>query len=173
VDGKILGTTPYKWVDPPQGGVVITVSKQGYSDAVKTVDYSGGNKVESVTLVKEAPAPKSEPAASPPPPEPAPAAQPPAPAPAPEPAPDVSSPPPASTPSGGAGGESATIFISSMPPVADVYMDGKLIGKTNISKLNVSAGTHSMRFVKGTVEVTEDMTFKAGDNPSHFLILKK
>ena len=169
VDGKILGTTPYKWVDPPQGGVVITVSKQGYGDAVKTVDYSGGNKVESVALVKEAPAPKSEPAASQPPPEPAPAPQ----APAPEPAPDVSSPPPATATSGGAGGESATIFISSMPPVADVYMDGKLIGKTNISKLNVSAGTHSMRFVKGSVEVTEDMTFKAGDNPSHFLILKK
>ena len=171
VDGKILGTTPYKWVDPPQGGVVITVSKQGYGDAVKTVDYSGGNKVESVALVKEAPAPKPEPATSQPPPEPAPAAQ--APAPAPEPAPDVSSPPPAASASGGSGGESATIFISSMPPVADVYMDGKLIGKTNISKLNVSAGTHSMRFVKGTVEVTEDMTFKAGDNPSHFLILKK
>ena len=60
-----------------------------------------------------------------------------------------------------------------MPPVADVYMDGKLIGKTNISKLNVSPGTHSMKFVKGTIEVTEDMTFKPGDNPSHFLILKK
>jgi hypothetical protein len=52
-------------------------------------------------------------------------------------------------------------------------MDGKLIGKTNISKLNVSPGTHSMKFVKGTIEVTEDMTFKPGDNPSHFLILKK
>jgi anti-anti-sigma factor len=171
VDGKILGTTPYKWVDPPQGGIVITLSKPGYGDAVKTVDYTSGNKLESVTLAKEAPAPRSEPAASQPPPEPAPAVS--APPPAPEPAPEASSPPPAAPSSGGSSGESATIFISSMPPVADVYMDGKLIGKTNISKLNVSAGTHSMRFVKGTVEVTEDMTFKAGDNPSHFLILKK
>jgi hypothetical protein len=60
-----------------------------------------------------------------------------------------------------------------MPPVADVYMDGKLIGKTNISKLNVTAGSHSMRYVKGAVEVSEDMTFKPGDNPSHLVILKK
>jgi len=52
-------------------------------------------------------------------------------------------------------------------------MDGKLIGKTNISKLNVSPGTHSMKFVKGTIEVTEDMTFKPGDNPSHFFNSQK
>jgi hypothetical protein len=60
-----------------------------------------------------------------------------------------------------------------MPPVADVYMDGKLIGKTNISKLNVTTGSHSMKFVKGSVEVTEDLTFKPGDNPSHLVIMKK
>ena len=173
VDGKILGSTPYKWVDPPQGGIVITLSRQGYVDAVKTIDYAGGNKTETVSLTKEAPAPRSELAAPQPSAEPAPA---PAPAPAPEPAPEVSAPPPPPAPAPAAAsssGESATIFISSMPPVADVYMDGKLIGKTNISKLNVSAGTHSMKFVKGTIEVTEDMTFKPGDNPSHFLILKK
>lgn len=178
VDGKVLGSTPYKWVDPPQGGMVITLSKQGYIDAVKTLDYTGGNKTESVTLAKEAPAPRSEPVVQQPPSEPAPAPAAAAPAaPSPEPAPEVSAPPPAPAPepapAAAPSGEAATIFISSMPPVADVYMDGKLIGKTNISKLNVAAGTHSMRFVKGTIEVTEDMTFKAGDNPSHFLILKK
>ena len=172
-DGKILGSTPYKWVDPPQGGIVITLSKQGYVDAVKTIDYSGGNKTETVFLSKETPAPRSEPVVQPAPVEPAPVS---APAAAAEPAPEVSAPPPpapAAAPASAPSGESATIFISSMPPVADVYMDGKLIGKTNISKLNVSPGTHSMKFVKGTIEVTEDMTFKPGDNPSHFLILKK
>jgi anti-anti-sigma factor len=170
-DGKILGLTPYKWVDPPQGGIVITLSKQGYVETVKTIDYSGGNKTETVYLYKETPAPRSEPVVQQAPAEPAPAPA------ATEPAPEVSAPPPppspAAAPVASPSGESATIFISSMPPVADVYMDGKLIGKTNISKLNVSPGTHSMKFVKGTVEVTEDMTFKPGDNPSHFLILKK
>jgi hypothetical protein len=48
-----------------------------------------------------------------------------------------------------------------------------LIGKTNISKLNVTAGTHTMKFVKGAIEITEDMTFKSGDNPSHLVILKR
>jgi hypothetical protein len=64
------------------------------------------------------------------------------------------------------------VFIASIPPVADVYMDGKLIGKTNISKLNVTAGAHSMRFVKGTQDVSKDMTFKSGDNPSQLVNLK-
>jgi Anti-anti-sigma regulatory factor (antagonist of anti-sigma factor) len=172
-DGKILGSTPYKWVDAPQGAIVITLSKQGYVDAIKTIDYAGGNKIESTVLVKETAVPRSEPVVQQPPAEPAPAPVPAAP-PAAEPAPEVSAPPPpAPSAAPTSSGESATIFISSMPPVADVYMDGKLIGKTNISKLNVSPGTHSMKFVKGTIEVTEDMTFKPGDNPSHFLILKK
>ena len=48
-----------------------------------------------------------------------------------------------------------------------------MIGKTNISKLNVTAGPHTMKFVKGAIEVVEDMTFKPGDNPSHLVILKK
>jgi anti-anti-sigma factor len=172
-DGKVLGSTPYEWVDAPQGAIVITLSKQGYVDAIKTIDYAGGNKTESTVLVKETAAPRSEPVVQQPPAEPATA---PAAPPAAEPAPEVSAPPPpapSAAPAPTSSGESATIFISSMPPVADVYMDGKLIGKTNISKLNVSPGTHSMKFVKGTIEVTEDMTFKPGDNPSHFLILKK
>jgi anti-anti-sigma factor len=173
-DGKVLGSTPYKWVDPPQGTIVLTLSKQGYVDAIKTIDYAGGNKTESIVLARETPAPRSEPVVQQPSAEPAPAPAPAAPPAAAEPAPDVSAPPsPEPAPAAAPSGESATIFISSMPPVADVYMDGKLIGKTNISKLNVSPGTHSMKFVKGTIEVTEDMTFKPGDNPSHFLILKK
>jgi hypothetical protein len=51
-------------------------------------------------------------------------------------------------------------------------MDGKLIGKTNITKLNVLSGSHSMRFVKGTQETTQDKTFKPGDNPSWFVSVK-
>jgi anti-anti-sigma factor len=185
VDGRVIGTTPCKWTEPPFGTIMLIVTKSGYLDGTKTLDYNGGNKSEFLALSK---APKESGASSyksdrpstdysrpaePAPEEPAPApsrndepAPEPAPAPAPAPAPSYSG-------GGGGGGESATVFISSMPPVADVYMDGKLIGKTNISKLNVTAGSHSMKYVKGAIEVTEDMTFKAGDNPSHLVILKK
>ena len=58
----------------------------------------------------------------------------------------------------------ATIFISSVPPNADVYMDGKFIGKTNVSKLNVLSGTHELKFVKGNQQNVEKMTFNPGDN---------
>ncbi|MFP4418867.1 MAG: PEGA domain-containing protein [Chitinispirillaceae bacterium] len=48
-------------------------------------------------------------------------------------------------------------------------MDGKMIGKTNVDKLNIKSGTHTMRFVKGAKEVEKQMTFKPGDNPSQMV----
>jgi hypothetical protein len=154
-------------MDPPLGTINLVLSKQGYSDATKTIDYAGGNITQHISLtrlpkenqasVKSESSNSADVNATPPPSRVA--AEPP---PRPEPAAASSS-----------GGDAATIFISSMPPVADVYMDGKLIGKTNISKLNVTTGSHSMKFVKGSVEVTEDLTFKPGDNPSHLVIMKK
>jgi anti-anti-sigma factor len=178
-DGRVLGNTPCKFIDPPLGTILVVVSKTGYNDVTKTVEYTGGTKLEYTQLTrlpKEAPIPayRPEPVSPPPPAEeavPAPVRNP-EPAATPEP-PPTPAPAPAASASSGGGGEAATVFISSMPPVADVYMDGKLIGKTNISKLNVSAGSHSMRYVKGAVEVNEDMTFRPGDNPSHLVILKK
>ena len=168
-DDNVIGTTPFTWKNPNViGEVTIVVSKSGYKESAKTLEYTGGSKSESFKLEREeapavsrpapspAPASEAEPEAAPPPP---PSPPPPKPAPAPAAAP-------------AAGGEAATVFIASIPPVADVYMDGTLIGKTNITKLNVSAGAHSMRFVKGTQEVTKDMTFKAGDNPSQLVNLK-
>lgn len=169
VDDNVIGATPFVWNKPNiYGEVTIVLSKKGYKDAVKTVEYTGGTRQESFRLEKEeAPVvsrpPEPEPEVAPPPkpaPEPV-APPPPPPAPKPEPAPAPA-----------AGGEAATVFIASIPPVADVYMDGKLIGKTNITKLNVQAGAHNMRFVKGAQEVTKDMTFKAGDNPSQLVNLK-
>ncbi len=188
VDGRVIGTTPCKWTDPPEGTIMLILTKSGYLDGTKTLEYTGGNRSEFVSLSR---VPKESASSSyksdrsessySRPAEPAPEETPPPsaapsryeePAPEPAPAPAASAAAPAYS-GGGGSGESATVFISSMPPVADVYMDGKLIGKTNISKLNVTAGTHSMKYVKGAIEVTEDMTFKAGDNPSHLVILKK
>jgi anti-anti-sigma factor len=184
VDGRVIGTTPCRWTDPPQGTIMLVLTKSGYNDGTKMLEYSGGNKTEFVALSRmpreSSPSSayrKAEPtysrAVEPPPEEtePPPSSRDEEPAPEPEPPPSVTT--PASSSSGGGSGEAATIFISSMPPVADVFMDGKLIGKTNISKLNVTAGPHTMKFVKGAIEVVEDMTFKPGDNPSHLVILKK
>ncbi len=176
-DDKVIGTTPYVWAKPTvYGEVTITVSKNGYKDAAKTIEFTGTSVSESFRLEKEeAPAvsrpaprpvvPDAEPEAA------APAAPAPRPKAAPAPAPEPEAAPAAESPRASAG-ESATVFIASIPPVADVYMDGKLIGKTNITKLNVTAGSHSMRFVKGTSEKSQDMTFKAGDNPSQLVNLK-
>ncbi|MFW6209856.1 MAG: PEGA domain-containing protein, partial [Spirochaetota bacterium] len=66
-------------------------------------------------------------------------------------------------------GEPGSIFIASIPPVADVYMDGKMIGKTNIAELKVVSGKHTMKFVKGAKEVTREMTFQPGKNPSQMI----
>jgi anti-anti-sigma factor len=179
-DDKVLGVTPYVWNKPTvYGEVTITVSKNGYRDGVKTIEFTGSNVSESFKLEKEESPVAARPAPAPKPAEPEPAAEEPSapppkpvarPAPAPEPAAPSAAEEPA--PRAAAGGEPATVFIASIPPVADVYMDGRLVGKTNITKLNVSAGAHSMRFVKGTQEVTKDMTFKSGDNPSQLVNLK-
>jgi anti-anti-sigma factor len=71
--------------------------------------------------------------------------------------------------SSGSGGESGTIFIATIPPVAEVYLNGKLLGKSNVDELNVTAGTYMVKFVKGGKEVTKEMTFKAGKNPSQMI----
>ena len=170
IEGKIMGMTPYTWNDPTvYGAITVVLAKNGYAEQAKSLDYTGGVLRENFILTKEsvAPPPPQQPELEP---EPAPAAAPArmAPAPAPvaseEPAPAFEQSRPA--------GEAATCFIASTPPVADVYLDGRLIGKTNLNKLTVSSGTHSMRFVKGDKEVTKDITFKPGDNPSQFVILK-
>jgi anti-anti-sigma factor len=123
-------------------------------------------------VVAEPPAPSAvvtdEPAATPPPPptpKPVVTAPPPPPPPAPEPvapAPDASA----------AGGDMSTIFISSNPPLADVYCDGKLVGKTSIKEISVPSGTHTVRLVKGDKELTKQMTFAPGKNPSVFIPIK-
>jgi len=181
VDDKVIGVTPYTWNKPNVfGEVTLTISKKGYSDVVKTVEFTGTNISEAVKLEREEAAAKPAPAPRAPEPEPAAeepvAPPPPKPAPAPKaaPAPEAAAPAPAAeeAPKSASSSDPATVFIASIPPVADVYMDGKLIGKTNITKLNVSAGAHSMRFVKGTQEVTKDMSFKSGDNPSQLVNLK-
>jgi type II secretory pathway pseudopilin PulG len=165
VDGKVMGTTPFTWDSPFFGGMRIAVSKAGYREAERFLEYVGGSRQESFSLQQQESTPEPAPAAvqrstpvAPARTSSAPVAQAPS---QPEPrAPEVESEPT---------GDPATIFLSSLPPVADVYMNGKLIGKTNVAELKVLSGTHQMRFVKGGKQITKEMTFQPGKNPSQMI----
>jgi anti-anti-sigma factor len=99
-------------------------------------------------------------------PKPAPVVAAPAPTPVPVPTP---APAPAAEPAAAGGGE-ATIFIGTLPPLADVYMDGKYIGKSS-TELKVTPGTHTLRFVKADKEFSKQFTFQPGKNPGTFVKL--
>ncbi|MDD5673764.1 MAG: PEGA domain-containing protein, partial [Chitinivibrionales bacterium] len=121
IEGKLMGVTPYTWNNPSiLGAVSVVLTKPGYEELDKIIDFQGGIQKELLTLEKTAP----------PPPAPAPVAAPEAPAPAPVAAPAPPPPPAPEAPKAVAAprGEPATIFIASNPPMADVSIDGKLIG---------------------------------------------
>jgi anti-anti-sigma factor len=159
VDGKRVGVTPYTINRPPWGDISIAVSMSGYERAARTIEFEGGTRTESFNLSRAAvAAPPPQPAYTPPPPPP-----PPAPAPAPPP-PRPAAPPPAAS--------SASIFIATLPPKADVYVGGKLVGTSNEGELQVPVGTHQVKFVKDGVEKTETITFNPGKNPTRFVNLK-
>ncbi len=167
---KVLGTTPYTWKDPTAYGMIsIAVEKDGYEAKNMNFEYTGGSSTKHFTLVKkkvtEKPVTTTKPAAS------TPAATTPKPTtttPVATPTPKPATTPKPAKPAG----EPGSIFISSLPPMADVYMDGVKIGKTNIAELKITAGEHTMRFVKGAKETTKKMTFKPGKNPSQLIRLK-
>ncbi len=68
-------------------------------------------------------------------------------------------------------GAATTTFIASQPPNADVYLDGKLIGKS-YTELQVTPGAHTLRLVKDSKEVTQQITFHPGKNPTTFISIK-
>jgi anti-anti-sigma factor len=175
VDGKVMGTTPFSWNNPFFGGMRISVSKDGFEEAERSTEYVGGSRTEPFSLepkiVQSRAAATQQPSAAATPAqqqsarttEPAPTAQPVATTPATAPAATAAA--AASEPES----EPATIFLSSLPPVAEIYLDGRMIGKTNVAELKVRAGTHTLKFVKAGKEVTKEMTFKPGKNPSQLI----
>jgi len=66
---------------------------------------------------------------------------------------------------------SARLFIASIPPVADVYLDGRLMGKTNVSELNLPVGDVTLNVVKGGRSVIKRLNLRAGKNPSQMINL--
>jgi hypothetical protein len=173
IDGDIVGTTPYTWTKPVFGLVNVTARKSGYQENSISFDYAGGSINQSITLDKEYTPPPPPPVATSAPArsyersyEPVETTTPPPVVEDPEPA---LPPPPVSQPVVSSG--DASIFIASIPPVADVYLNGKLIGKTNVSELKLPSGTHMLRFVKGPKEVTKEITVQTGKNPSQMVRL--
>jgi anti-anti-sigma factor len=170
INGEIVGTTPYTWTKPVFGMVNVTARKSGYQENSITFEYTGGTSNQSITLDKEY-TPPPPPVTSTPtkytpvettPPPPPPAYE--------EPEPALPPPPPVTQSVATSSGD-ASIFIASIPPVADVYLDGKLIGKTNVSELKLPSGTHVLKFVKGAKEVTKEVTVQPGKNPSQMVRL--
>lgn len=173
VNGEMIGKTPYTWDKPVFGPISIELSKAGYKSTSKDIEFTGGVIKESFTLERDLPPPppKPEPVAipAPEPKRPEPVATPtPSPTPAPEPKPSK---PVVSTPVVSTAGGDASIYFASLPPIAEVYLNGKLVGRTNVAELKLPSGTHVLRFVKGAKEVTQEITLQPGKNPSRLIRL--
>jgi len=178
INGDYMGLTPYTWDKPIFSPLSVVVSKDGYEDDSKVFEFTGGSVRENFSLRKAAIAPPppvySEPEPEPPVTKYTPPPPPPAPEPVAKPEPVArpeTTPTPTPVSSSFSGGE-ATIFIASIPPVADVFLDGKLVGKTNVSEIKLPAGTHNLKFVKGVKEVTKAITVQPGKNPSQMVRLQ-
>jgi len=177
INGDYLGITPYTWDKPIFGPLSVVVSKDGYEDDSRVFEFTGGSIRESFSLRKAAIAPPPPPAVTYSEPEPEPEPEPMVPKytpptpPPPAPEPVVAKPAPVPVSSSISGGD-ASIFIASIPPVADVYLDGKLVGKTNVSEIKLPAGTHNLKFVKGVKEITKAITVQPGKNPSQMVRLQ-
>lgn len=170
INGDQIGKTPLTWDKPVFGPLSIELTKSGFKATSKDLEFTGGILKESFTLEKDIPLP-------PPKPEPVIARQPvkePEPAaeaePALEPEPIRTPAPVVSAPITSSGGD-ASIFIASIPPVADVYLNGKLVGRTNVSEIKLPSGTLTLRFVKGPKEVSQEVTLQPGKNPSRLVRL--
>jgi anti-anti-sigma factor len=177
VNGEMIGKTPYTWDRPVYGPISIELSRAGYKSTSKDIEFTGGIVKESFTLERELPppAPKPEPVPEPEPKRPEPVVTPePTPTPSlasePEPEPEPSK-PVVSTPVVSTAGGDASIYFASLPPIAEVYLNGKLVGRTNVAELKLPSGTLVLRFVKGAKEVTQEITLQPGKNPSRLIRL--
>lgn len=177
INGDQIGRTPLTWDKPVFGPISIELSKVGFKPTSKDMEFTGGILRESFTLEKDIPLPppKPEPVVQQPVrqtrPEPVVAQQPNYESePALEPEPVRPSVPVASASVSSSGGD-ASIFIASIPPVADVYLNGKLVGRTNVSEIKLPSGTLTLRFVKGPKEVSQEVTLQPGKNPSRLVRL--
>lgn len=58
----------------------------------------------------------------------------------------------------------ATIYITTDPPSADVYMDGKYVGKANKDVVYIIPGNREITLIKGDLYFQKKIYFKEGSN---------
>jgi DNA repair exonuclease SbcCD ATPase subunit len=63
----------------------------------------------------------------------------------------------------------ATVYFSSMPPGARVYIDGRFVGNADAGNLRVRSGIHTVQLVSGGDTCVKRMRFKTGKNPVVFV----
>ncbi len=172
INGDQIGKTPLIWDKPVFGPLSIQLTKTGFKSTSKELEFTGGILKESITLEKDIPVPppnvkKEEPKEEPEVQQPVKASEPVEEVEVAEPVRNTPPPPPPAATING----DASIFIASIPPVADVYLNGKLVGRTNVSEIKLPSGTITLRFVKGPKEATQEVTLQPGKNPSRLVRL--
>lgn len=58
----------------------------------------------------------------------------------------------------------ATIYITTDPPSADVFMDGKYVGKANKDVVYIIPGNREITLIKGELYFQKTIYFKKGSN---------
>jgi len=58
----------------------------------------------------------------------------------------------------------ATIYITTDPPSADVFMDGKYVGKANKDVVYIIPGNHEITLIKGDLYFQKIIYFQDGSN---------
>ncbi len=165
-NGRTLGRTPYTWYDPSiYGMVMFAVEKNGYVREQRQVEFTGGTLQRNFVLIETQETAKET--AAPPPIQTA------------RPVPQNTPAQPAAVPAPTRAarvvpkprGPHGVIFLSSLPPNADVFFQGKKIGRAN-TDLTLPAGTHSLTLVKDDKQLVKQLTVMAGKNPSQLVRLK-
>ena len=133
VNERAAGITPLAVGGLPYGDYMIRISRTGYRPELLSVSLTAGSPVAALDLALI----ESD---DPPPPAATPAAQP---------APSA------------VGVETGTVMVNTRPGGAEVYVDGRLVGATPLTLVDVSPGSHAIRLVRAgyrewttTVDVT-------------------
>jgi hypothetical protein len=166
---RYLGLTPFTWHNPPiTGTIALAVESPAGQRQERKIDYAGGGMRRHFELETTA-APKSD-----------------------------SSQPQRSRPTESAASQtiqqparisnsnhapaaarsprtaperSGAVFIATIPPAADIFIDGQKIGKAN-ETVRAPAGTPEVEFVKGDLRVQRTITIAPGKNPAAIIRLQ-
>ncbi len=66
----------------------------------------------------------------------------------------------------------ASIYFNSLPPMADIYENGKLIGKTNMKPIETTTGSHTYTFKKAGRTAKTTVNLRSGKNNAPMIRLQ-